>query len=61
MKYKFVGDTVIVEGDYTKHKRSISQAQYRLLAAFLGVLVIATFYYWFYIQVALASDAFIPR
>lgn len=65
MKYKTFeglnGTMNVIEGDYSKSKRALSQAQYRLLAAFLGVLVIITLYGWIGIQFAQGAGAFIPQ
>lgn len=65
MKYKSFeglnGTMNVIEGDYSKSKRALSHAQYRLLAAFLGVLTILTLYGYIGIAIAQGADMFVPK
>ena len=61
MEIKVIDGVTFVEGDYRKAKRALSDAQLRLLAAFVAVLVIITLYAYIGIQFASASDMFIPK
>lgn len=61
MEIRYVDGLGIIEGDYRKTKKAHGAAGRRLLMAFVAVLVLLTAFAWLGIQIALASNMFVPN